>query len=448
MTTTAQLDPPAVSVDPGDEQHVTVHIRNDGDVVEAYRLDVIGAAADWAALEPTTLSIFPGSTETAVLTFRPPRSHQLTSGELPYAVRVLPTEHPHAATVPEGTVRVLPFHELQTQLLPRSAEGRRRARSQVELENRGNTSASVLLTATDPAEKLRHAFKPAALTLRPGERVYAGLTVRSRKRLWRGRAKAHPFQVQVGSGGEDGSQPTVLTGTYEQLPLIPGWLFGAAGLLAALVAFWFALVRPTVQSAARQSVTAQVKQAVQEAVGPSAAAASAGPHSPTGGSSPTPGPHGGVANGGASPGTTPGAGSSADAGAIAADAAQGQYSTRINTTVDPGTQGSKSYQTPGDHLWLITDIEADAPQGDEGTLTVTVDGQEVVSLALENIRYRDKPFVTPIQAPPKSRIVLSVNCRKPGTPPDASPSTACVESVFVSGSLVAPPAPTASGSAH
>ncbi|GAA1214661.1 hypothetical protein GCM10009665_00490 [Kitasatospora nipponensis] len=475
MTVTAHLDSHSLSVDPGSAQRTTLHIRNEGDIVESYRLSVVGAASDWTELEPSALTLYPGTDGTVAVTFRPPRSHQLAAQELAYAVRVVPTERPQGATVPEGVVRVLPFHELDVRLLPKSTQGRLRARSQVGIENRGNTAASVLLAATDPTERLRCSLKPAALVVGPGERAHVDLAVRARKRLWRGRAKVHPHQVTVETG--EGTEPRTATlpGSYEQLPILPGWLFAAVGALAALVALWFALVRPTVQSAARQSVDAQVKQAVQAAVNPpavpgaggqapapggSSAKPLAGPGaSPGAGHAPSGGTSGGAsgapsagsepAGGNGTPPPGPGGGGGTNGGATAgAGSVQGQFSTRLDTTVKPGSHGEATFQVPADRMLLITDIVAEAPQGDEGVLTVSIDGTVVSSLALENFRDHDSHWVTPVQASPKSRIVLSVACRKPGTPPDASASTACVESLFVNGQAVAPPSPSGSPSPH
>ncbi|WP_280717424.1 hydrolytic protein [Kitasatospora sp. MAP5-34] len=463
MTVTAHLDTPSVSVEPGGEQHVTVRIRNNGDIVESYRLDVVGATSAWAVVEPATLSLLPGRTEDAVLTFRPPRSPDLPAEEMPYAVRVLPSERPDGAVVPEGTVRVLPFHELDAQLLPRTTSGRLRARTQVGVKNLGNTSAQIRLAATDSAERLQQTLKPGTLTIRPGELVYADLTVRSRRRLWRGKAKPHPFQVEVTPATDPdpatttapAAKPAVLPGTYEQLPLLPGWVFGLAAMALALVTLWFTMVRPAVRSAARESVDAQVKQAVQAAVNPAAASAPGTPRSPGAGGSPAAG--GGGAGAGASPGAGggPGAGGAQSAPPAGPGAAGGPaqgpgqgFSTWLTTKADPGGHGEASYKVPDGRLLLLTDLTAYAPQGDEGTLTVSINGTEVATLALENFRDRNFPWLTPIQAPPKSKIVLSVDCRKPGTPPDASATTACAESVFVSGSSVTAPTPTPSDSGH
>ncbi|MFD8812087.1 hydrolytic protein [Streptomyces sp. NPDC059627] len=452
MTVTTHLDPPSVSVAPGGEQQVTVRIRNEGDIVESYRLEVVGDASGWSEVEPPALSLLPGDSGTARLTLRPPRSHDLHAGLLPYAVRVQPSERADGTVVPEGTIDVLTFDELETQLLPRTVSGRLRARSQVEIRNRGNSRAKVRLTAEDPAERLGIALKPAAVDLEPGELRYVSLTVRSRRRMWRGKVKAHPFEVKLTADEGPDGRPTVLAGTYEQLPVVPGWAYVLAAGAAAAAALWFAAVRPAVSSAARQSVAAAVKQAVQQAVSPTAAPPRpAAP--PARGPAPPPraprrgggwrrgagGPRGGTA--GAKAGAAGGsAGATGSAGAVGVP--NGQYSKTLSISVTKGDQRDATFTVPSNRFLLLTDIVAYAPQGDEGTLTVSIDGQQVISLALENFRDHDSPWVTPIQAPPKSQIVLSVACRKPGTPADASAAPACAESLVVSGTSVTPPAPT------
>ncbi|MGW7542624.1 COG1470 family protein [Streptomyces sp. NPDC054770] len=438
MTVTTHLDPPSVSVAPGGEQQVTVRIRNEGDIVESYRLEVVGDASGWSEVEPPALSLLPGDSGTARLTLRPPRSHDLHAGLLPYAVRVQPSERADGTVVPEGTIDVLTFDELETQLLPRTVSGRLRARSQVEIRNRGNSRAKVRLTAEDPAERLGIALKPAAIDLEPGELRYVSLTVRSRRRMWRGKVKAHPFEVKLTADEGPDGRPTVLAGTYEQLPVVPGWAYVLAAGAAAAAALWFAAVRPAVSSAARQSVAAAVKQAVQQAVSPTAAPPGASAQ-PAGGSSPSAGSQsGGTAAAEAGAGGS--AGATGSAGAVGVP--NGQYSKTLSISVTKGDQRDATFTVPSNRFLLLTDIVAYAPQGDEGTLTVSIDGQQVISLALENFRDHDSPWVTPIQAPPKSQIVLSVACRKPGTPADASAAPACAESLVVSGTSVTPPAPT------
>jgi len=59
MTTTATLETPTVSLDPGGVGAVPLVIRNNGDIVEGYRLEVVGPARSWASVEPEEISLTP-----------------------------------------------------------------------------------------------------------------------------------------------------------------------------------------------------------------------------------------------------------------------------------------------------------------------------------------------------------------------------------------------------
>ena len=106
MSTTATLESTEVRLDPGSEAVVPIQIRNNGTVVEGYELSVIGVPGEWAAIEPPAVSLYPGTTTTATITFRPPRSARTVAGQQRFGVSVLPTEHPELAVVPEGVVEV------------------------------------------------------------------------------------------------------------------------------------------------------------------------------------------------------------------------------------------------------------------------------------------------------------------------------------------------------
>ncbi|MGC5412560.1 hydrolytic protein, partial [Streptomyces sp. DT225] len=55
---------PTVTVSPGAEATTTLTVRNDGDIVEAYTLDVVGDCAAWTTVEPARVSLYPGTSET------------------------------------------------------------------------------------------------------------------------------------------------------------------------------------------------------------------------------------------------------------------------------------------------------------------------------------------------------------------------------------------------
>lgn len=439
MTTTAKLDPARVELSPGTEAVVPLQIRNTGDVVEGYRIEVLGVPSAWTTVEPAVIEgLYPGAGTTVSVRFAPPRSWSVPAGSLDFGIRVVPFEHVEETVTPEGVVEVLPFLDTTAELLPRTSHGRSGARHQVALDNRGNVPVTVSLTAADDAGALDLRLRPQILTVPPGTAEFADLRARPVRRLWRGADRTMPYVVTVAA---DTTSPVLLDGTHVQTATIPKWLpkalLAALALLALLVALWFTVLKPVVESAARSSVADEVAQA-QEAAQEAQEAAAAAQQS------------------------------SAGAGQAAA-AAQQQVAEMEDLTRDflppteilaPHTQrlalrtgpsttfaDGESFVVPDGSTLRLTDLVLSNPQGDFGRLVLAQrppGGTEVVLLdvALENFRDNDFHFQTPIVLPAGSRLTMSVLCRQPGTPLNlVPPPTECDDALVFSGTLATPVPP-------
>ena len=245
MSTTAALDSPRVSLEPGAEATVPLHIRNDGEIVEEYRLRVVGPGGAWTDVVPRIVSLYPGQNATASVEFRPPRSADVPAGEFPYAVQVLPTEHPEDAVAPEGVFQLLPFNQTTAELLPRQSRGCFGARHRVAVDNYGNVPVTVTLTGSDPGDLLQFSWRQPTLTVAPGTVEFARVQVSARSKIWRGMPSTHSFAVAAKPA--DGP-PVVLDGIHVQEPVLPRWIVKALLVLVlfilALVALWFVLLNP------------------------------------------------------------------------------------------------------------------------------------------------------------------------------------------------------------
>lgn len=252
MSTTATLDSRVLSLEAGAEGSVRLRIRNDGEIVEEYRFRVVGPGRAWTDVVPGLVSLYPGQDATASVEFRPPRSSAVPAGALPYAVQVLPTEHPEEAVVPEGVLHLLPFHETTAELMPRTSRAQFGARHRVAVDNYGNVPITVSFSGSDPGEMLDISWRGPALTVAPGTVQFAHVQVRGRGTIWRGMPLTHPFAVAVKP--MDGP-PVVLDGMHVQEPVLPSWILKAVVLLVlfalVLVALWFLLIRPAEVPAAR-----------------------------------------------------------------------------------------------------------------------------------------------------------------------------------------------------
>ncbi|MEU0357508.1 COG1470 family protein [Streptomyces cyaneofuscatus] len=460
MTTSAELEIPTVTVSPGGTATTTLTVRNDGDIVEAYTLEVVGDCAAWSTVEPARVSLYPGTSETVTLTFAPPRSHEVKAGETPLAVRVLPAEHPESVVVPEGTVTVEPFHELRTELEPRRRRGWLGARFRTAVQNKGNTPVDVAFTGKQAGEELRLGFTPGQKRLEPGESAEIRLKVRAAKLIWFGEPVTWPFEVEaaeavapveavaVEAGGKEPVRPepvrpelaqpeTVrpepVPGEFLQLPVLPKWLLIVLAALLALLLAWFALVRPAVKSTAKQAATEAAQEEAARGGQQQGSPTPGGPDSPGGnqgqGTGPdAPGASGGNGGSGTGPGAGTGPGGTGGGGGE-------QSSATIDVETNTGIEGVGTYKVPAGKVFGITDIVVANFQGDEGVLTISFGERKITTIALETFRNQDYHWVTPIQVPENATVTAAVTCAKPGTPATGTQASGCHQVINVSGVL-------------
>ena len=420
VTTSPELDFASVVVAPGDTETTSLTVRNDSEIVEAYTFEVIGPCAPWTEVEPERLSLYPGTSGTVAVRLSPPRSPEVRAGELPLAVRVLPAERPELATVPETTVTVAPYGQLDAVLEPqRRRTWWRGGRFAVRLGNRGNTPINVALDAADAGEELRYRGIAASTTLAPGEEAEAPLRVRRTKPMWFGKSVSTPFKVVATPTSDPQLDQGVkeLDGELVQMAVLPRWLLALLALLLALLVFWFTLVRPAVNSAAKQAADDAVQQQVQSgqlAPGPSATNAPKGSQE-TGGGQPSSGgdPGPGVSSGGAGL----------------------QHSATIEVNTAGGGHNTQSYTVPPKKVFFVTDLVLANFQGDVGVLTVSFGPQTITTIALETFRNQDYHWVTPIEVPAGATVSADVTCDTPGTPATGKQAANCAEVLNVSGEL-------------
>src|SRR5262249_4762094 len=146
---TATLSANHLVVEGGQEITCSVVIRNSGGVVDQFMIDVVGEPGRWALAEPATVNLLPGEDTTITVRFAPPRSADVRAGTAPFGVRVSSQEDPAGSVVEEGTIEVLPFAELATEVVPPKVEAAARAKYKVAVDNRSNYPVAVRFGAVD-----------------------------------------------------------------------------------------------------------------------------------------------------------------------------------------------------------------------------------------------------------------------------------------------------------
>ena len=388
-------------------------VRNDSDIVEAYTFEVVGECAPWTEVAPVRLSLYPGTSDQVTVVLRPPRSPAVRAGEKPLGVRVLPTERPESVAVSETTVLVEPFAEQRAELVPERRRAWRRARYHVALHNDGNTPVAVTLTAPETDDQLGYTFPTRLVTVPPGDVAELDLRARVAKLLWFGKPVPWPLRLDATAD----TAPHPLEGELIQLPVFHRWLLALLAVLLALVAAWLLLVRPAVQSAAREAADGRAQEIAE-----------AGQQV-----QPTSSPQ---QNGGGGDGeNAQQEGQGGQGQGAAGGEGQQQSSSTIEVRTSGGDQGVGTYVVPAGKVFRITDIVLANPQGDEGLLTIEFGPRTMTTIALETFRNQDYHWVTPIDVPAGESITATVDCTTPGTPASGRRAPNCFQVLNVSGEL-------------
>jgi hypothetical protein len=239
-----RLDPTSVSIPAGGTGSIEAIVINDGTTVDEIAFDVVGAAAAWSTVTPTTVRLFPGDRATVEVRFKPVSGPQLASGRHDFGVRARSTTDSSSSAVAEASVVVGAAPMMSASLEPRLARGRGRARQRLHIANVGNSPAIVSISASDPDDQLhiRHDQRP--FDLAPGAARQIKVVSTPMSRLG-GRGAPLPMQITV---TPEGGTPTVLDGRVAFESLIPGWASKAAavvGAAAVLLAAFLVFRKPT-----------------------------------------------------------------------------------------------------------------------------------------------------------------------------------------------------------
>lgn len=440
MGTSVSLQTSELAVDPGSVVTTELRVRNTGDVVDQFSFQPLGDAAAWIRVEPPTVRLFPATDEVVVVSIAPPRDPSSKPGPATWAVKAIPQEDPDGAAVAEGSVDVGTFIEIGAELQPLTGSARFTGRFDVAIDNRGNLPVPVRLAGTDAEQTLGFEFDPSQIDTEPGSAHFAKLRIKPGKKIWRGQPKNHPFQVivepQIAGAAPvddeddtppapdpDAPQPVVLNGNLLQQPIIPKWFLKALlALLALLLALWIlwkTLLKPQVESAAREIAieeVADVEEQVEEltpAVEEAAQQAEVAQEAATE----------------AAEDAAAAAEEAADAGAEAGGGGGGGVGNVLNETSVPhffrlSTGGPLDFTTEDDQTFAITDMILQNPAGADGRVIITVNGEVVIESALENFRDLDFHFVAPYVVAEGQSVTMEAVCPE-----------ACEVAVSVSGFL-------------
>ena len=431
MAVSVVIDNDTVSAQPGQRSGCDVQVRNTGRVVDRVALDILGEARGWATVEPRELSLMPGTAGSARVVFSPPRASRPGAGEFPFALRAYSQEDPDGSAIVEGAVTLARFTDIKVGLVPKTAHARRRGRHRLIVENRGNTGADLGLSAADQDNALEFRFRPDLLFVEAGTAAFVSLRADPRKRFIKGPGKSLPFQVYV-TGGDP--ETVTVDGAVLQRQIMPEWLLPLLAIgtvaAAALVAVWFLVFKPQIQSVAVDAVSAQTSSLASTAAEASQAAAKADQAAAS-------------ADAAAGSGQAAAAGSSHPTAVHAKHAASPHpsasapvpspvpvpVSTLVPSDVAPGKTATISYGLTADQTLDVSDLLLQNPAANNGTMNIQVGSSPLFEFALADFRDLDYHFVQPLVFTKRHPLEIVVSCAVGG-------SAKCTPALSFSGTVI------------
>ncbi|MEZ5295903.1 MAG: hypothetical protein R2697_06410 [Ilumatobacteraceae bacterium] len=431
MGASAAFDRSTLPVEPGGQAEVRLRVRNTGDVVDSFTFVAVGIAPNWVTVEPAEIRLFPETEEFVTVRVTPPRSSDTPLGELTFALRVVSAEDPDGSVAEELTLVIGEFGHRFGEIHPKTSTGRTKGVHELAVDNFGNTTITPAFEGIQADALLTFEIKPPTAEVEPGTAAISVVTVRPRKRFWRGQPKSIPFQISVREGE---GEPELIDGTFLQQPMVPKWFWKALlALLALLIILWLLwklLLQPSVESTARDSAEALIDEKIEpieerlDAAGIPEAGGGGGGGG--GGASTTEPPVATTAPPVVVPVTTappgptttppPGATTTTTTTSLAPITETGPFDFRLEVFDQPlGDAASNSQNVASGTQLEVTDIVFQNPTGATGELIVSRSGSPLFTVQLANFRDLDYHFVAPYVFDAGESIDVTLICNTAGT---------------------------------
>ena len=238
---TVRLADHELLVEPGGTVASEVTVRNVGEVVDRYAVQVLGDAAPWTTVDPPSINLVPAAEGTVQVLFTPPRRPDVAAGVRAFRLVASSSEDHQATAFADGTVNVGPYREVSSELSPQVVEGRH-GTFEVGLVNRGNVPVDVAIEAADAQQALVLRVAQPQVSVPPGGGARVAVQARPRNGSLSGQPRHFPLRIVTRTGSD---APTAMDARLVYKPLLPpigrGWLVVARILLTILGALLMVL---------------------------------------------------------------------------------------------------------------------------------------------------------------------------------------------------------------
>src|SRR5438132_974168 len=193
-----ELNPARIPMDAsGAPVELLVTIRNLGDVVDQYAVEIIGLDSDWFT-PPSSVGLFPQDTQEVRISLHPPGA-SVRKGNYPFRVLVR-SRGGAAEESAQGVLEVGGAARLRLEVTPRQHTARRFGTFKVQVSNSGTADVEVVLEGRDAEEACEVRFPHADRLLVPASAAATtSVRIRPKKRPWVGPEHTYNFAVSARS---------------------------------------------------------------------------------------------------------------------------------------------------------------------------------------------------------------------------------------------------------
>ncbi len=228
------LSPDRVVLGPGEKAEVTAEVRNLGNIVEVFFIEVQGIEASWYTISVSSVSLFPGDKQTVHISLTPPLASASKAGSYALAVKVSSKRDPTVMTTANLALDVGIVSSYELGLSPQRIRARKGS-YKVLITNTGNVTNTFKLEASDPEEMCTYGFKSDTVAVEAGATAKVDLAVNPKKKPFTGATRMFSFTVKA---IPIASEIKTVEGQLECPPLLPRWAIMAitAGLVVIVAA--------------------------------------------------------------------------------------------------------------------------------------------------------------------------------------------------------------------
>lgn len=226
----AVIEPTKLSLKPGTQGVMQIHLANDSSAVDYVKVSVPDLPTGWLTVSQEPVTVSPGAQATLPLIIRPPAEPQTAARDHPFRVSVFSVTFQREIATLACQLTVSPFEQYEADLRP--ARMRSGQTSQLLLRNDSNVPLTFHVAGSDPDNVIRFEASGSSLDqVAPGQLAGLDLRVFSTRRPLLGRSQSQPFNIEVSTS--NGRKE--LGGLLDVGPRIPIWLLVLLLILVLMI---------------------------------------------------------------------------------------------------------------------------------------------------------------------------------------------------------------------